>query len=154
MRHPAWIFVVITSVTRDDLPDCGAGQFASSHRGRFVPRFRADYSVSLALLKSAKTLYPGIRTKSGIMLGLGEKDSEVMSVMKDLKNSGCDFLTIGQYLRPRRENTAVVEYISPEVFEEYRIRGLEMGFKAVASSPLTRSSMNAWEMYSYNTNTQ
>ncbi|MEF9437512.1 MAG: hypothetical protein L0922_01710 [Candidatus Mariimomonas ferrooxydans] len=84
------------------------------------------------------------------MLGLGEKDSEVMSVMKDLKNSGCDFLTIGQYLRPRRENTAVVEYIRPEVFEEYRIRGLEIGFKAVASSPLTRSSMNAGEMYNKN----
>lgn len=184
-------FVVITSVTRDDLPDGGAGQFAATilalknkkrgikievltpdfrgdlnalktvldahphvfnHNVETVPRLyplvrpQADYSVSLNVLKSAKRLYPDIKTKTGIMIGLGERDSEVLSVMRNLRKVGCDFLTIGQYLRPRRENLPVVEYIRPEVFEQYRIKGLEIGFKAVASSPLTRSSMNAEEM--------
>ena len=81
------------------------------------------------------------------MLGFGEEEEEVISVMQDLKEAGCDFLTIGQYLQPRRTNIPVVEYIRPEVFEDYRIKGLEMGFKAVASSPLTRSSMDAGEMF-------
>ncbi|MDH4028772.1 MAG: lipoyl synthase, partial [Nitrospirota bacterium] len=86
-------------------------------------------------------------TKSGIMLGLGETEQEVLSVMKDIRGAGCDFITIGQYLRPRRNNIPVVEYISPEVFENYRTIGLDMGFRAVASSPLTRSSMDAGEMF-------
>jgi lipoic acid synthetase len=71
-----------------------------------------------------------------------------MSVMNDLREADCDFLTIGQYLRPRRNNIPVFEYIRPEVFEQYRLKGLEMGFKAVASSPLTRSSMDAGKMFS------
>lgn len=99
------------------------------------------------MLKSAKMLFPDIKTKSGVMLGLGEKVSEVLTVMQDLIDAGCDFLTMGQYLRPRKENVTVVEYIRPEVFEQYRVKGLEMGFKAVASSPLTRSSMNAEKIY-------
>jgi len=185
-------YVVITSVTRDDLPDGGAGQFAKSiyaarkinntikievlvpdfkgnieaiktvldagpdvfnHNVETVPglystvRPMADYPTSINILKTAKKLYPGIKTKSGIMLGLGEKEPEVLSVIKDLRDAGCDFLTIGQYLQPRRNNLPVVEYIKPEVFEQYRIKGLEMGFKAVASSPLTRSSMDAGEMF-------
>jgi lipoic acid synthetase len=185
-------FVVVTSVTRDDLPDGGAGHFAATiqairrkkpeikievltpdfkgdinalrtvldacpdvfnHNIETVPRLypivrpMADYSVSMNLLKSAKILFPNIKTKSGIMLGLGEKDSEISSVMRDLRVAHCDFLTIGQYLRPRKKNIPVVEYIEPEVFEQYKIKGLEMGFKAVVSSPLTRSSMNAEEMY-------
>ena len=81
------------------------------------------------------------------MLGLGEEKGEVISAMQDLKEAGCDFLTIGQYLQPRRTNIPVVEYIRPEIFEDYRVKGLEMGFKAVASSPLTRSSMDAGEMF-------
>jgi lipoic acid synthetase len=185
-------YVVITSVTRDDLPDGGAGQFAKSiyatrkinntikievlvpdfkgniesiktvldagpdvfnHNVETVPRLystvrpMADYPTSINILKTAKKLYPGIKTKSGIMLGLGEKEPEVLSVIKDLRDAGCDFLTIGQYLQPRINNLPVVEYIKPEVFEQYRIKGLEMGFKAVASSPLTRSSMDAGEMF-------
>lgn len=187
-------FVVITSVTRDDLMDGGAGQFAKTiqevkkknpaikvevltpdfrgdvealkvvlnahpevfnHNVETVPRLypavrpQADYLTSLNILKTAKKLYPDIKTKSGIMLGLGESNSEVLSVMKDLRDAGCDFLTIGQYLRPRRNNIPVVEYIRPEIFEKYRITGLEMGFTAVASSPLTRSSMDAGEMFSH-----
>ena len=185
-------FVVITSVTRDDLTDGGATQFAKTiqsvrdinnlikievltpdfkgdsealrivlaqrpdvfnHNIETVPRLyevvrpMADYSRSLNVLRTAKKLHPDIKTKSGIMLGLGETNEEVISVMHDLKEAGCDFLTIGQYLQPRRNNIAVVEYIRPEVFEEYRIKGLEIGFKAVASSPLTRSSMDAGEMF-------
>jgi lipoic acid synthetase len=185
-------FVVITSVTRDDLTNGGATQFAKTiqavrkanklikievltpdfkgdaealqivlaqrpdvfnHNIETVPRLyavvrpMADYSRSLNVLRTAKKLYHDIKTKSGIMLGLGEKTEEVISVMQDLKEAGCDFLTIGQYLQPRRNNIPVVEYIRPEVFEEYRIKGLEIGFKAVASSPLTRSSMDAGEMF-------
>ena len=185
-------FVVITSVTRDDLPDGGSGHFARTikaiklrkertrvevltpdfkghvqalqtvldaspevfnHNIETVPRLypevrpMADYEMSLNVLRSAKTLYPYIKTKSGLMLGLGEKDSEVLSVMKDLRKARCDILTIGQYLRPRKENIPVVEYIKPEDFHRYRIKGLQMGFKAVASSPLTRSSINAEAMY-------
>jgi len=64
-----------------------------------------------------------------------------------MADAGCDFLTIGQYLRPRKRNIPVIEYIKPEVFEQYKVKALEMGFKAVVSSPLTRSSMNAEEMY-------
>ena len=89
-------------------------------------------------------------TKSGIMLGLGEKEDEVFSCMRDLRECGCDLLTIGQYLQPRRENLPVTEYIKPEVFDSYRVRGLEEGFRGVASSPLVRSSMNAGEMFNKN----
>lgn len=187
-------FVVITSVTRDDMQDGGAGQFAKTiqalrkrdhemkveiltpdfkgdlaalrtvldalpdvfnHNIETVPglypivRPGADYMRSLNILKSAKRLYTDIKIKSGIMLGLGEKEHEVLSVMRDLLDAGCDFLTIGQYLQPRRKNLPVYEYVVPEIFKEYRDKGLKMGFKAVASSPLTRSSMNAGQMYYY-----
>jgi len=185
-------FAVITSVTRDDLPDGGAGQFARTihtlrnkissikievltpdfkgdaealravldarpdvfnHNIETVPRLystvrpMADYPASLNILRTAKSLCPDIKTKSGIMLGLGETEQEVLSVMKDIRGAGCDFITIGQYLRPRRTNIPVVEYIGPEIFENYRTIGLDMGFRAVASSPLTRSSMDAGEMF-------
>lgn len=185
-------FVVITSVTRDDLADGGAGQFAETihalrkknpairievltpdfrgdvealktvleagpdvfnHNVETVPRLYpvvrslADYDVSVNIIRTAGEMSPGIKTKSGIMLGLGETEPEVLSVLRDLRDAGCDFLTIGQYLQPRRNNIPVVEYIRPEVFERFRIRGLEMGFSAVASSPLTRSSMDAHKMY-------
>jgi len=185
-------FVVITSVTRDDLPDGGAAHFAETvkavknkinpvkiecltpdfegnyealelvldaspdvfnHNVETVPRLysrvrpMADYSRSIDILKKARELYPGMKTKSGIMLGLGEQEAEVLSVMKDLRGAGCDYLTIGQYLRPRRDNIPVVEYVRPEVFEQYRVKGHEIGFRAVASSPLTRSSMDAHKMF-------
>ncbi len=185
-------FVVITSVSRDDLPDGGAGHFAATveairrirdsirievltpdfrgdaaalrtvlragpdvfnHNVETVPslypkvRAMADYSTSINILKTAKAFYPEIRTKSGMMLGLGENRTEVLSVMKDLREAECDFLTIGQYLRPRRDNIPVAEYITPEVFEQYRVTALEMGFRAVAASPLTRSSMDASLMF-------
>jgi lipoic acid synthetase len=185
-------YVVITSVTRDDLPDGGAGQFAKTifevrryiqdakvevltpdfrgdlsalnavmnsrpdvygHNVDTVPRLysivrpRTDYTRSLTILKSAKEIASDIHTKSGLMLGLGETLDEVIDVLRDLSKAGCDFVTIGQYLRPSRKNLSVVEYVRPDAFERLRLIALDMGFKFVASSPLVRSSMNAEEMY-------
>jgi lipoic acid synthetase len=81
------------------------------------------------------------------MLGLGETLKEVIDVLRELNDAGCDFVTIGQYLRPSKENLPVVEYIKPDMFEKLRLIAIDMGFKYVASSPLVRSSMNAEEMY-------
>lgn len=185
-------YVVITSVTRDDLPDGGAGHFARAvyavrkhlqgvkievltpdfhgdmdalmtvlssgpdvfgHNVETVPRLypvvrpRADCIRSLQILKYAKKIAPDIHTKSGLMLGLGETLDEVTDVLEDLRDAGCDLVTLGQYLRPSRRNLPVIEYIRPEIFESLRNRALKMGFKYVASSPLVRSSMNAEEMF-------
>ena len=185
-------YVIITSVTRDDLHDGGAGHFAEtvSSVRTYVPKVKievltpdfqgnrcsidsvlnarpdvynhnietvsrlypvirpsAEYRRSLALLEYAKKTAPGIYTKSGLMLGLGESLDEVMNALRDLRHAGCDFITIGQYLRPSRSNLAVVEYIHPEIFEKLRLAALSMGFKYAASGPLVRSSMNAENMY-------
>ncbi len=185
-------YVVVTSVTRDDLADGGAGHFAktiASIRRRLpsakievlTPDFRgdadalktvldalpdvfnhnvetvqrlypavrpgADYSRSLGLLRAAAGIAPGIPTKSGFMLGLGETTEEISRLLADLRLAGCSCVTIGQYLRPSRKNLPVVEYIAPEVFERLRLEALEMGFASVASGPLVRSSMNAAEIY-------
>lgn len=182
--------VVITSVTRDDLADGGAAQFAETirqinrllptastdvlipdfqgsrdnlaivmdakpdilaHNLETVPRLyatcrqSADYRRSLRILRHAKELCPERFTKSGIMLGLGETRDEILEVMRDLREVGCDFLTIGQYLRPSVEQIEVREFIRPEIFEEYRQMGGEMGFRYVASSPFVRSSFHAEE---------
>jgi lipoic acid synthetase len=185
-------YVVITSVTRDDLPDGGAGHFALTieavrrripgvrvevltpdFRGdfdslrivldagpdvynhnietveRLYPSVRpqADYHRSLSVLAKAREEAPDIFIKSGFMLGFGETSDEVKSLLKQLLESGCDIVTIGQYLRPTRNNLPVVEYVTPEAFEELRLIALGMGFKYAASGPLVRSSMNAEEMY-------
>jgi len=79
------------------------------------------------------------------MLGLGEIKEEVLQTMKDLRNVNCDFLTIGQYLRPTRQNIEVVEYIHPDVFSQYKEEGERMGFRYVASAPFVRSSFHAEE---------
>jgi len=110
-------------------------------------RPQADYVISLNVLKKAKEMFPHVKTKSGIMVGLGETFEEALMVMQDLRNAECDFLTVGQYLQPRKTNIPVVEYIRPEVFKQYKERALEMGFCAVSSSPLTRSSMNAGDLF-------
>jgi lipoic acid synthetase len=186
-------YVVVTSVTRDDLPDGGSAQFALSitalrkslpdikievltpdFRGdkkalltvleagpdvfnhnvetvkRLYPEIRpqADYRRSLKVLENAAALMPDIRTKSGIMVGLGETMNEIIELFSDLRESGCDCLTIGQYLRPSKKNPPVVEYIRPEVFDGLKQRALELGFAYVASAPLVRSSMNAEETFS------
>ena len=181
LRH-----VVITSVSRDDLPDGGAGQFALTikaikdnisgilvevltpdfngddqalsivlearpdifnHNLETVPslypkvRPQADYRRSLEVIRRAKR--PGRLTKSGIMVGLGESAGEVKALLEDLLAIGCDAVTIGQYLRPTRENLEVVEYVEPDVFKEYEEFGRAIGFRHVYSGPFVRSSYNA-----------
>ena len=107
----------------------------------------AIYERSLELLANVKEMDENIYTKSGLMVGLGEESSEVIQVMKDLKAAGCDFLTIGQYLQPSKDHYPVKEYIHPDIFKKYERLGLEIGFKAVASGPLIRSSYDALEMF-------
>jgi lipoic acid synthetase len=109
-------------------------------------RHRATYDRSLSVLKKVKTKRgQTIHTKSGIMLGLGEREEEVLEAMRDLRAAGCDILTLGQYLQPTLKHLAMVEFISPEKFAEYKVRAEEMGFVHVASGPLVRSSYHADE---------
>jgi lipoic acid synthetase len=117
---------------------------------RLTPRVRdprSGYRKSLSVLKMAKTLNPDQLTKSSIMVGVGETPDEVLVAMADLRENGVDFLTIGQYLRPSSRHLAISEYIQPAQFEKYKERGLEMGFKFVASGPLVRSSYRAGEYF-------
>jgi lipoic acid synthetase len=111
-----------------------------------VVRHRATYDRSLSVLgkvkaKRANTIY----TKSGVMLGLGETEEEVFSAMEDLRRVNCDILTLGQYLQPTLQHLAVVEFIRPEKFAEYKVIAEKMGFVHVASGPLVRSSYHADE---------
>lgn len=183
LRH-----VVITSVTRDDLHDGGAGHFAEvirrirkadgmvtievlipdfkgnlealktvidadpdiiNHNVETVPRLypevrpMAVYARSLELLGRVKSINNKIYTKSGIMLGLGETRDEVLKVFDDLRSEDCDFLTIGQYLAPSKHHHPVVEYIHPDIFEKYKEKAQEAGFRYVASGPFVRSSYHA-----------
>lgn len=176
-------YVVITSVTRDDLADRGAGHFADtvkeikkansgckievltpdfsgnvqslttvlsskpyvfSHNIEVVkelfPRLRpgGTYMRSLRLLSRAKRM--GALTKSGIMLGLGETERQVMNAFADLKDAGVDVLTVGQYLPPGKSAPQVKRYYSPEEFENLKIKALKMGFRSVSAGPLVRSS--------------
>jgi lipoic acid synthetase len=184
-------YVVVTSVTRDDLPDGGAFHFANvikeikkvsskvaievlipdfkgnrdalntiinaspviiNHNIETVPRLyknvrpQAKYEQSLELLRRVKETTDTIYTKSGMMVGLGETQEEVLQSLRDLRDAKCDFLTIGQYLAPSKEHHPVIEYIHPDVFEIYRKAALEMGFKDAACGPLVRSSYKAHEM--------
>jgi len=104
-------------------------------------RSRAKYDRSIDLLKFIAL--SGVTTKSGIMVGLGETDKEVLETMDDLLKVGCKVMTIGQYLQPTLNHYPVIEYIHPDRFEQYRIAGLKKGFKFVESSPLVRSSYHA-----------
>lgn len=182
---------VITSVTRDDLDDFGANQFAETveeirrlnldttvevlipdfqdslkaikgvvdaqpdivnHNVETVPRLykdvrpQAEYGRSLEVLRTIKSFDQEIYTKSGLMVGMGETEGEVSKVMEDLHSVRCDILTIGQYLRPTKEQLEVKEYVEPEKFEEYKKKGEEIGFIRVVSAPLVRSSFNAAEV--------
>ena len=178
---------VITSVTRDDLPDGGAGAFAAvikelrkpggpdtvevlvpdfngseasirivadagpdifGHNVETVPslygdRGNCDYNRSLKVLESAKRCSPGMKTKSALMLGMGETGQEIIGTMGDLRGVQCDYLSIGQYLQPGRGNTPVKEYIAPGQFERYREIALTMGFFHVESGVYVRSSYMA-----------
>jgi lipoic acid synthetase len=124
-----------------------------NHNLETVPRLypevrrQAVYSRSIDLLKRVKEINPGKISKSGLMLGLGEEKEEVLQVMADLCTVSCDLLTLGQYLRPSGKHHPVVRYVPPEEFEELRQEGEKMGFKAVFSAPLVRSSFHAAEVF-------
>jgi lipoic acid synthetase len=185
-------YVVITSVTRDDLADGGAGHFAATIRAvkqsspelrvealipdfrgdinalhsvlesgpdvlnhntetinRLYPRIRpqADYRQSLELLKRTASYSPAIITKSGLMVGLGESDEEIIETFRDLRDNGCNCVTIGQYLQPSQEQVCVERFVSPEQFERLHYIGLELGFKAVFAGPFVRSSYMAEDIF-------
>jgi lipoic acid synthetase len=108
-----------------------------------VVRSRAKYRLSLDVLRRAKCLDPGAVTKSGLMLGLGETETELFQAMDDLRESDVQVLTLGQYLRPTQNHLPVVEYIRPEAFEFYKEVAEQKGFEYVASGPLVRSSYHA-----------
>ncbi len=186
--------VVVTSVTRDDLADGGAAQFAATilaircespdvtievlipdfrgqkaplrrvvtagpdvlnHNVETVPRLyplvrpEAGYKQSLELLKRAPSLSQNkdMTTKSGIMLGLGEREDEVVGVMEDLLEAGCQILTLGQYLCPSPQHHPLVEYVHPDRFDQLAELGRELGFQQVVAGPLVRSSYHAAESF-------
>lgn len=120
-----------------------------NHNLETVPRLYraarpgADYQASLALLSHFKARHPGIPTKSGLMLGLGESLSEVAAVLRDLRAHGCEMLTLGQYLQPSRDHLPVARYVTPGEFEELAELARELGFTGIASAPLVRSSYHA-----------
>ena len=101
------------------------------------------YGRSLELLRKAKAAWPDIQTKSSLMLGLGERDEEVLAVLKDLRSVGCDRVAIGQYLRPSKDSLEVVEYVTPDKFDWWAQQARGLGFAWVMSSPFTRSSYHA-----------
>lgn len=181
-------YVVITSVTRDDLEDGGASYFAEcirSIKGKskhtkievLIPDFKgsfesvskvvkaspdvvahnietierlypcvrplASYRRSLDVLRMVKEINRSVFTKSGIMVGLGETKDEVKKALEDLRKAECDFVTIGQYLSPSKNHHPVVEFVHPDVFEEYKEFAISIGFKFVMSGPLVRSSYMA-----------
>jgi lipoic acid synthetase len=109
-------------------------------------RHRATYDRSLSVLAKVKAKRgDSIYTKSGMMLGLGETESEILEAMQDLRRSNCDILTLGQYLQPTLRHLPVVEFISPDKFAEYKVTAEQMGFVHVASGPMVRSSYHADE---------
>lgn len=185
-------YIVITSVTRDDLEDGGAYHFANTINAireslptvkvevltpdfigninalrvvisanpdvfnhnletvkRLYPAVRpqADYQRSLSILAVAARMSGTIKIKSGLMLGLGETFDEIIETLHDLRDCGCNFITIGQYLCPSKNNYPVQRYVRPEEFKRLKEIALSIGFDYVASGPLVRSSMNAWEAY-------
>ncbi|HJW15394.1 MAG TPA: lipoyl synthase [Thermoanaerobaculia bacterium] len=117
---------------------------------RLYPRARRGSKLerSLAVLAAAKECDPAMTTKSGLMLGLGETSEEVLELLERLRGARVDIVTIGQYLRPSRENLPVVEYVRPEAFDRYRVAGEAMGFRHVFSGPFVRSSYRAEEALS------
>jgi lipoic acid synthetase len=192
VQHMRLTYVVVTSVTRDDLPDGGAGYFVRTieeirkripnalvevlipdfqgskgalvtvveahpdvlnHNLETVPRLYpvvrpgAAYSRSLELLRLARQIDHSIRTKSGLMLGLGEVSEEVKRTLQDIVDTGCSILTLGQYLQPTRQHLPVRRFIPPEEFDQWRETALEMGFSEAACGPFVRSSYHARELY-------
>jgi lipoic acid synthetase len=120
-----------------------------NHNLETVPRLYrearpgADYAWSLDLLQRFREQQPGVPTKSGLMLGLGETREELLQVLQDLRDHGCDMLTLGQYLQPSRHHLPVTRFLAPEEFEELGAHARTMGFRQVASGPMVRSSYHA-----------
>jgi len=125
-----------------------------NHNIETVPRLydtvrpEANYIQSLEVIRNVKAMNPKMLTKSGIMLGLGETEEEVRQVLRDLREYGCNLLTIGQYLQPSEKHIEMVEYIHPDIFDKYKKFAEELGFDFVASAPMVRSSYNAAEFLS------
>ena len=123
-----------------------------NHNVETVPRLysevrpQAKYERSLEVLKRAKASDKRLLTKSGLMLGLGERKDEVIAVMQDLREAECDFITLGQYMRPSLKHHEVARYVTPDEFAEFQVIAREIGFLAVASGPLVRSSFNALDL--------
>lgn len=126
-----------------------AGPHVFNHNMETVPRLyarvrpQANYQQSLDVLRFGKRYRPDALTKSGLMVGLGETESEVEQLLRDLSSHEVDVATIGQYLQPTRRNLKVAEYVTPEKFERYRVKGLDAGMKMVFSGPFVRSSYMA-----------
>lgn len=129
-----------------------AGPDVYNHNVETVPRLydavrpKSDFARSVSLLARVKARHPRTTAKSGLMLGLGEKDDEVLGVFRALRGAGVDVVTVGQYLRPSAWNLPVVEYATPERFASLEARGMEMGFSAVFAGPFVRSSYRAEEL--------
>ena len=134
---------VALDILSDEAPDVFNHNLETVPRLYKAARPGANYQWSLDLLKNYKAARPDVRTKSGLMVGLGETKEEILEVMRDLRAHDCDMLTIGQYLQPSRHHIPVDRYVHPDEFEELRQAGVEMGFSHIASGPLVRSSYHA-----------
>ena len=153
--NPALIIEVLTpdfngraeslQTVADAAPNVFNHNLETVERLTSLVRSRAKYRLSLQVLRDFKAIAPGITTKSGLMLGLGEQEEEILASMDDLRGVGVEVLTLGQYLRPTPEHLPIIEYVTPEKFAEYKKIGLEKGFQHVASGPLVRSSYHAAE---------
>ncbi len=185
-------YVVLTSVTRDDLPDGGAHVFSETIRHIrqmnpdirievLIPDFQGnigavrrvvdagpdvlnhnievvealfptirpqgDYNRSLSVLRTIKTLKSTMKTKSGLMIGLGETREQILLTLKDLRLAGVDLLTIGQYLQPTRHHAEIQRYYTPDEFQDFKTIALTLGFTHVESGPLVRSSYHAEKVF-------
>jgi lipoic acid synthetase len=157
-RLPGLLVECLTPDFRGDaasvrtIVDSGLDVFANNLETvrRLTPRVRdkrAGYDQTLAVLSLAKELRPGLVTKSSLMLGLGETERELDDAFADLRKSGVDVLTLGQYLRPSLLHLPVLEYVTPARFDAYRDRALRLGFAYVAAGPMVRSSYKAAELW-------
>jgi len=129
------------AIVLDARPDVLSHNLETVRRLTKQVRVQAKYDRSLEVLLRAERA--GLRTKSGVMLGLGEQDHEVLETMDDLRSVGCDVLTLGQYLQPTAKHLPVVEFVHPDRFARFREEGLSRGFRFVESGPLVRSSYHA-----------
>lgn len=125
----------------DEKPDVISHNLETVRRLTPDVRCHATYDTSLAVIRQVAE--SGIRSKSGIMLGLGETRDEILQTMNDLRDVGCEVMTIGQYLQPTAKHYPIHDYIHPDVFEEYRLEGLKLGFRHMESAPMVRSSYHA-----------